>query len=63
MGRVFSNGEAEVGIVKEEPTDQATAEGVPTTHKWPTVTSDEEGHEGELHPFWRLLEVAGYRPW
>lgn len=55
----------ESGVVKslEGPTGRAVEKGVLPIHEVPTVAGEEDGGEEELHPFWQLLELAGYELW
>lgn len=44
----------------EEPTSKGVREGVQAISKVPAVVGREYEDGEELHPFWELLELAGY---
>lgn len=52
----------ESGFVRalEEPTGKAVEEGVVPISEVLAVAGKEGEDENELHPFWQLLELAGY---
>ena len=43
-----------------EPVGQVDEKGVQSSSEVPAVVNQESGDEEDLHPFWQLLELAGY---
>ena len=54
------SGEFEVVVVPEELTGDEAGRGVAASGEAPASVIKGHEDEAELHPFWQLLELAGY---
>ena len=56
----FSPEGSELGSQSDRPTGRVLVEGVVPNPRVPPVAAEEDE---EIHPLWRLLELAGYQLW